>query len=184
MILDYEKYSGNGYAYKVTNSLIDSLMWETDNWYAYNVYLSNDGHYLMNPGPWPVSPIDSTDLALTFYKDGKQLKSYYTLDLIKDTSKVVYSASHYKYCCWSKFYPYRDEYKVITMDKLIYTFDITTGEIISIKKIGWLDKRLNYVDDINVRLFLIVSALILGGISGVIIFIVSKLIFKRIFIKT
>ena len=67
MFADNDNYCGN--AYMVTDKKNDSLLWQINGWYANGAYISNDGHYLVRQGPWPISPIDSTDLAISFYKD-------------------------------------------------------------------------------------------------------------------
>ena len=70
------------------------------------------------------------------------MKNYSTIDLVKDTDQIEYSVSHYEYKVWSKFYPYKGQYQIITVDKLLYTFDIMDGTIISVEEVSWLDFKL------------------------------------------
>lgn len=185
MYADYEDYSNEGFgeAFIISNNSEDSLIWKTNGWYASGVYISNDGHYLVRPGLWPLSPMDTNDLAVAFYKDGKLLKSYSTPDLVKNVNKVEYSVSHYRYYYWFKFYPYKNQLRIITVDNLIYTFNITTGEILSIENDFWLFKKLRSVDDVKIYGSLIIISLILGIILGILIYLILKRFCKKLIFK-
>jgi hypothetical protein len=101
-------------------------LWIVD-WYAFEVYPSSDGEHLIRMGPWA----SSTDqLALSFHKKGKDIKSYRIKDLVRDDSKLGYSASHFLW--WSEL-KYDDTRTVLflrTRDNRAYRFSAETGEIL------------------------------------------------------
>jgi hypothetical protein len=103
-------------------------------WYANEALVSNDGHYLVRFGRWAMDSKGHTDLAIAFYKDGVELKSYLVKDLVRDVSSVDESVSHYIWQATETKMPLgfsADEkrFTVVTTDKLAYEFDVATGEI-------------------------------------------------------
>jgi len=142
----YNDENGFGLAYEIKPGNKDSLLWTVSGWYSYNIFLSNNGNYLVRKGHWPDAfddPVEfDKDLAVAFYNKGKLLKSYYVSDIVKDISKIQYSVSHYSYSKWENFNHWRNEFTLITNDDMIYTFDISTGEIISKEKDSFF-KRFN-----------------------------------------
>ena len=81
-------------------------------------------------GDWPNGTPKSGDLALAIYVDGQLKKSYDTLEMLKDPSKAPRSISHYR---WLEnvdaSYMLSDMFSVVTVEKVMITFDIKTGEI-------------------------------------------------------
>jgi hypothetical protein len=74
------------------------LLWKTAGWYSFSVFLSRDGRHLIRIGNWPQGDRPkSDDLAIAFYDSGSLVKSYSTLDLLKDPSVVPKSVSHYQF---------------------------------------------------------------------------------------
>src|SRR5262245_1814477 len=91
MIPDHQAHfdteKGLGYAYRVTDGQADELLWSTTRWFSFHTYLSGDGTYLVRLGTWPRGHTPSAKhLAIAFYKEGKQITSYSTEQIIKDTS--------------------------------------------------------------------------------------------------
>lgn len=141
-----------GVAYRLGKDGKLTEMYRTDGWYSSQVFVSRDGHYLVQMGPWPMGDHpDKTDLAIAFHKDGKLLRSYSTADLIKGTSKVEATISHYQWLAparrrasligadWRDFVPvlnYDNIFTIHTIDDLTYEFDATTGNIKSTKTTG------------------------------------------------
>jgi hypothetical protein len=110
--------------------------------------MSFDGQYLVKMGPWNSGrEPNNGDLAVAFYKNGKLLKEYSVVDLVKDTSKVEATASHY---FWLARYlrnkkpekgPENDlrldaqnVFHLKAIDGIMYQFDATTGEIKNTEK--------------------------------------------------
>lgn len=134
---DYDNY-GSGALYEVSADGSNKLLWTTRGWYAFQVYISPDGMYLVRLGNWPRAYKPSKDhLAIAFYKNGKLIKSYSTLDLIKDLSAVRPSVSHYSY--YKKIIGFIGDisyrFSLITIDNIEYIFDISNGGIVSQKNI-------------------------------------------------
>lgn len=131
---------GNGYgqAFKANNGKEDTPLWRVEGWYSYNVYLSNDGRHLTSMDGFPEHLSSINDTILSFYKDGALLKSYTTLDLVVDTSKIRYTVSHFLYATDTEFTSYNNQFMIKSVDNIIHIFDIKTGEIISSKKEFWL----------------------------------------------
>ncbi len=131
---DLFKHKGFGRAYRTSIHQQDEYLWNTEGWYAFNTFISSQGEYLIRIGNWPRGhKPKAEDLAIAFYKHGKLLKKYSTEELIKDKSKVQHSVSHYDflgekpecldYCT--------DSFRLVTVDRLEYIFDIKNGEILS-----------------------------------------------------
>jgi hypothetical protein len=113
-------------------------LWTVKGWYAFEVFLSDDGRYLVRMGDWPTGERPSKDhLAVAFYDRGKLLAQYSTADLVKDPTKVLRSVSHYVWLhggVTSQGEPphYSDAnntFHLKTIDGIEYTFDATTGKI-------------------------------------------------------
>jgi hypothetical protein len=121
-------------------------LYRTKGWYSFEVFVSADGRYLVQMGPWNVGRAPtSEDLAVAFFKDGKEIKRYSTADLVKDPSKVIVSTSHYMWRApdFRKKYQkgqalallpqlndYEKEFVLNTIDNWTYYFDIETGKLI------------------------------------------------------
>lgn len=122
-----------GKAYKLKENGESELLWEVSGWYAFRVFISNDGQYLVRMGNWANGHKPAVDdLAVAFYKNGEELKSYSTSDLVLYPEKVESSVSHYVWKAKDREYPRMErdnKFKIKTIDGFIYTFDITTGEI-------------------------------------------------------
>ena len=81
---------GYGVAYRVRNNGSDEVLWRTQGWYSTEVFLSDDGYFLVAIGPWNGgSQPRKEDLALSFYSDGKLIKQYSTADLVRTGRKYV-----------------------------------------------------------------------------------------------
>lgn len=109
-------------------------MYRTSGWYSFEVFVSRDGKYLVQMGPWNVGDSPQKDhLAVAFHKNGKLLKSYSTARLVKDPTKVVVTVSHYMWQApqhaLSPSLDYDNTFKLRTIDGWTYEFDATTGEI-------------------------------------------------------
>lgn len=54
-------------------------------WYAFEVFLSSDGAHFVRIWPWAAS---TDDLAVSFYKNGKEVKNYRIKDLVQGASST------------------------------------------------------------------------------------------------
>jgi len=139
-----------GVAYRADEDGKPQELYRVKGWYSFEVYLSDDGTYLVQMGPWSVgSEPEKEDLAVAFFKNGKMLKSYSTADLVKDPSKVAPTTSHY---FWQAPSPlddsidpaeamallprldYDNHFNLSTIDGWTYVFDAKNGKIIQRKK--------------------------------------------------
>jgi len=122
-----------GTCFQVEQNGNDKVLWTTKDWYAFKVYLSMDGHYLVRLGNWPRGHEPAAEhLAVAFYKDGVLLKSYSTKDLIKDLTAVRPSASHYSFYTGTPVFTSTYDggsFSLTSVDGITYSFDIRTGEI-------------------------------------------------------
>ncbi len=140
----------------------------TFDWYANQMYILDNGAIIVRLGPWARGREASADhLAIAFYKDCKELKSYSTLDMAGTPSNVSSSVSHYQ--IFEKIAGFRwivsndFAFDVTTFDGRSLSFDAATGELInkedeSHKKIlydvqnikgDWWYKNRESVKDIN-----------------------------------
>lgn len=96
-------------------------------WYAFTVFPASDGNHLVRMGPWASS---LNQLALSFYSKGEEIKRYLIQDLVKDTSQIKPTVSHF---FWIDKYHYDDQTRLFhlkTVDGIEYKFSILTGEIV------------------------------------------------------
>lgn len=123
-----------GRAYKLDEFGETIELWEVTGWYAFEVYVSNNGRYLVRIGNWAQGREPSEkDLAVSFYDNGKELKKYSTKDLVKNPKKVQTSTSHYVWRENSYEYPkldWQDQFHLKTIDGYLYTFNIKNGQIV------------------------------------------------------
>ena len=100
------------------------------NFYSSEVILADDGRHLIAFGPWAM---DMTDLAVSFYEEGRLLKEYRVLDLI-DPDKVQRTVSH---LFWkeadnvsaSRLSEDQKTFTVRMIDGTERVFDVATGEL-------------------------------------------------------
>jgi len=126
-------YAGKGVVYQVRPKGRDKLLWSMRGWYAFQTFLSHDGNYVVRIGDWPRGRKPSSKhLAIAFYKRGKLLARYSTKQLIRDTSKVSASISHYFFKKSVRgFLPYSHRFEITMVDGVTYQFDARTGKIMS-----------------------------------------------------
>lgn len=96
-----------------------------------SVLLSSDGHHLVVWGEWPSATATYSDEALTFYEDGNVLTTYVVSDLVMDPEGLPHSASHYRWVLKEAFDDARGLLTVETYNHEEYTFDMSTGKVIS-----------------------------------------------------
>lgn len=122
---------GKGILYEVTKRGKDKELWRVSGWYSFSTYIYDDGKHLVRIGNWYGGGPSSGDVAIAFYENGKLLKSYSTLDILKNPSNAPKSVSHYSYLKEiSGFYKGTEMFSIITVEDIEYTFDATTGEIL------------------------------------------------------
>ncbi len=135
-----------GVAYRLTIEGRMEELYRTEGWYSFNVFISDDGRYLIQMGPWNSGDeVSEKHLALAFHKDGKLLKRYSTAQMVKDPDRIEVSVSHYRWMApglhekltdgqREALWPRLDndnKFTLHTLDGWTYVFDATTGEIIS-----------------------------------------------------
>lgn len=95
--------------------------------YEHDLIISSDGMY------FAVIPWADSDTVITFYKNGEIQKSYTSQELMKDIKNVQHTASHYFWENSEKrsFDDATNELSITTLDKMEYTFDLTSGTVVS-----------------------------------------------------
>ena len=130
-----EKYQAFGEVYKVNRDKTFTQKWTIKGWYAYQVYLSNDGKYLVRMGDWALGcGVSKSDLAIAFYKEGKLLKSYSTYDLVKNNNSIECTMSHYMWLEEVNMEYENNIFTLKTLEGITYHFDVETGEIVKFGK--------------------------------------------------
>ncbi|HEV2800510.1 MAG TPA: hypothetical protein VGW12_08440 [Pyrinomonadaceae bacterium] len=102
-------------------------LWTVD-WYSYSVLVVSDGIHLVRRGPWASN---LSDEALTFFANGKELRSHKVGDLVDTKMFLFQTVSHYMWEDSMNLDENRRTLSVATLSKERYVFDYTTGEIIS-----------------------------------------------------
>ncbi len=122
-----------GVAYKVGVNGELTELWKVSGWFAFRVFLSDDGEHLVRVGPWNFGhEPEKGDLAVAFYKHGKLLKEYSTADLVEDKSAALTTVTHYVWLARTDYAVMLDPnnaFHIRTIDNIEYEFDITTGDI-------------------------------------------------------
>jgi hypothetical protein len=77
-------------------------------------------------GPWASSTVE---MALSFYRNGEEVKEYRISDLIRDKSKLQHSVSHFSWRSELQFYDEKGLLFLKTKDDQTYLFSVETGQI-------------------------------------------------------
>jgi hypothetical protein len=118
-------------------------LWTVD-WYAHGVHLTPDGVHLIRPGPWAGLRADKTpDLdweAVSFFANGRLVRTYRIGELIGNAARLERSVSHFR---WQKEGQVSGEfeYTITTLDGNRFVFDVRAGEIVSesrTARVSWL----------------------------------------------
>jgi hypothetical protein len=127
--------NGSGTMYAVSAAGADKPLWSVSGWYAFSTYVAYDSRYLVRMGNWPPGEPSKEHLAIAFYESGKLIRSYSTLDLLKNPAGVPKSVSHYQYL--KEVIGFKEDlgkFTIRTVEDVEYTFDIRTGNIVSEKR--------------------------------------------------
>jgi hypothetical protein len=117
--------------YKNDGSL--EMIWGID-WYAYDVFIVSDGDYLIRwADPRIFGSYHYDELALAFYYQNKEIKTYTVQDLVTRPHKLPHTVSHYT---WLKTRALTNSQTLFveTLHTEKYTFDIATGTILEVDK--------------------------------------------------
>jgi hypothetical protein len=130
------KPGGRGIAYALQKDGSLKELYRTEGWYAFEVFLSPDGKYLVRLGEWHRRAPAKDHLGVAFYRDGKLIKQYMVLDLLKDPTKARATVSHY---FWRpdeggdgpkpELADWDSSFSLQTVDGWEYVFDLKTGAI-------------------------------------------------------
>ncbi len=104
-------------------------------WYASEMYLGGNGDgTLVRFGPWcrGSEPLED-HLAIGFYRDGRVIREYSTLEIATLGSGVSESVSHYE--VFGQRLGFRSSsygffFEVMGVDDVLFCFDLETGEIV------------------------------------------------------
>ncbi len=126
-------FFGNGGVGKVYSTADDRLIWTFD-WYSPRSEIANDGRHMISFGRWASDKKNYSDLAIAFYYKNNLLKRYEVKDLVKDFSRIDHTVSHYTWEAVKSslkigFFDNGRFYRIVTVDKNVYEFEIITGEI-------------------------------------------------------
>jgi len=102
-------------------------LWTVD-WFSYQVFLSADGRSLVRTGPWASK---DSDEALSFFSEGKLLRTYAVKDIIRYVSALPHSVSHFE---WQKHLEINNSkrtFEVTTLEEGRLSFNLENGEIIA-----------------------------------------------------
>ena len=132
--------------------------WRVEGWYSYNVFLSDNGRHLVRLEPfvfahqhnaegidWEDCEPKPEDIAIEFYEDGKCLKRYPVVELVKDLSATRDNMGGYTWLSrhagepreYHRHEPFDEprlrtdgEFRLTTCDGVLYRFSTATGEIL------------------------------------------------------
>lgn len=119
---------GKGTAYQILPDGTEQEIWSVPV-YAAGAALTNDGKHLIVFGPWASK---TSDLAVAFYLEGRELKSYQVKDLIEDEMKLQHTVSHFFWASGGgKFSEDETRWTLTLIDSRSVTFNPATGERIA-----------------------------------------------------
>ena len=104
-------------------------VWTVD-WYAFEVVISLDGRYLVRWGPWPFHG-DYDELAVAFYKNGREIRRYAVKDLVADPESLPRSVSHFMWAKEKSFDTTTNLIHLETYNGEQYDFDVTKGKALT-----------------------------------------------------
>ena len=131
-----------GRAYKLQDDGQIRELWQVEGWYSFHeCFLSDDGRYLVrvidSPGG---SKVSKDDLTIAFYDRGELLRQFSTADLVRGEKDGLGSVRYSRgpsepevESSWPAFdlSAFGDNtFRVTTVDRITYAFNVTTGEII------------------------------------------------------
>lgn len=129
--------SGHGTAYRLGRDGSVSELWRVEGWYAFLVFISNDGKYPVRMGNWAAgSEPSEKDLGVAFYESGSELRRYSTADLIEKKQSVSISNSHYFWQASEREFPrleYTNLFHLKTIEGRVLVFDVSTGKLVDAK---------------------------------------------------
>ncbi len=116
-------------------------LWRID-WFAQRIVLADDGVTLIRFGPWASDIKNLSDVAVVFYKEGKEIKKYFVKEFVQDPSRIIRTAAHYYWrideaipgVISTKKVGFSEDGKtftIVTVDDNAYVFSMETGEILS-----------------------------------------------------
>ncbi len=103
-------------------------LWTID-WSEASVDVASDGVHLVRHAGWPLWDADRE--AVSFFANGKLIRSYKIKDLVGHPKSLERSAFEIYWCRDQKFDDSKLTYTIDTAEVKRFVFDVTTGEIIS-----------------------------------------------------
>jgi hypothetical protein len=122
-----QKYSASG-MYLTGDET--SPIWTVD-WYAHSVLPFSDGIHVVREGPWARSRGDE---AVSFFENGKLLKSYSISDLNISRRAMSRTISHFFWREKTSIADAKLTYEIEPRKGKAIVFDVTTGEIVNAMK--------------------------------------------------
>lgn len=100
-------------------------LWTVD-WFSYQVFLSSNGKYLVRTGPWATKGADE---AISFFSDGKLIRSYDVSDIVRNISALPHSVSHFEWEKHLDINPLKTTLEVTTLEGGRLTFNLLDGKM-------------------------------------------------------
>lgn len=129
---DAKAKPAHGTLYEVTASGALQQRWTTSGWYASDLIVANDGEHVVALNAWPEGEEPDNTVGVAFYRSGKLVKSYSIRELVKDKKAVRGSLRHYRWLAeHASQQPRLEEksFRLITIDGMLYNFDLASGAI-------------------------------------------------------
>lgn len=151
---EYDDQDGKGAAYRLNEDGTSNLLWKTEGWYSFSVFLSEDARHLVRLERLvELGDAPEKSVGIAFYEDGNLLRQYSIADLVKDQGKFLRSTSFYRWILKDVLPPgspkgsidpdaqllaptlqLNNVFVLSTCDGIEYHFDVVTGNILNQRK--------------------------------------------------
>lgn len=123
----FDHYGGFGESY-ILNKISGDTLYKMDRYLWQPSKIDDTGEYIVSVESWPgTNPLNEI-VAIRFYNKGVLIKEIKLSELTQDSSKFFYSVSHISWYENSEING--KEFKILSSDRGMYTFNIENGEII------------------------------------------------------
>jgi hypothetical protein len=105
-------------------------VWSRDGTYAREIFLSDDGRYVVCVESWPTGHSPGSDTVIAIFDEGRLVRGYRPADLLRDIKSVSHSVSHYSWLAeWPPLFARGKTLFFTTIEGVAHELEMSTGKI-------------------------------------------------------